>query len=540
MSAEALNTIPGYDAIGTAGECRFSPLAALHAIRFIEGHCTFAKGEWDGKPALLAPWQLPIVGNLFGWLRPDGSRRYRRLAVWVPRKSGKTELAAWICLYCGTADDEPTPEICTIAAEKMQAREVFDRARRMVLKSPTLGPRIVTHKNALVWPSSGGNMMPLSSEGLGKHGKGPSLFVADELHAMGNNRDIWEAMETSQGARRQPLAVSITTSGIERESLEFAEYEYAVKVRDGGVANEAFLPVIHEAGEEADWRSPETWRRANPALGITTPITVYEEACRKAVDEPRTETSFRTFFCNQRPTVGKRWLRLSDWNRRRTEPFDEAMLRAMPCFLGMDFGTVDDLASISALWFAPGIVYVRSWSYAPQAKADERAKKKRVPYLEWAEQGWLTLTPGEATDFTRVEDRAAEIAAHYWVVDAGYDPSNASGVGQKLENRGVRMHRVAQSYQQLSTPCKQLESSISGKGENGAEASFRLAHEGNPLLTWCISNVCVETGPGDAIRPSKKLAVEKIDPVTAMVIAWSVALNSPARKIGDGPTMHWL
>lgn len=263
-SAEAFNTLPKYDAIKTADDNRWEPKAAKHAIAFIEQLCHYTEGTWAGKPFKLLPWQRALVGNLYGWLRPDGTRRYRQCHVLIPRKSGKTELAAALALYHLLADDEPTPEVVGIARDRSQAKLCLKRAIRMTELEPRMAEQCEIYQHRIVAPSLYGVYKLLSADAPSAHGLNVSACIADEIHAMENRRDLWEAVMTSMGARKQPLMVSITTAGVLKESLEHDLFVYAQRICEGTVENSAFLPCLHYADADAEWDKSETWKQCNP------------------------------------------------------------------------------------------------------------------------------------------------------------------------------------------------------------------------------------------------------------------------------------
>lgn len=518
LTAESVNTIPGYDAIASAGDAVFVPEAAEHTLRFIEQLCTYAKGMWAGQRFRLLPWQRAVVANLYGWIRPDGTRRYRECGIWIPRKNGKTELAAPLGLYHLLADDEPTPEVVSIAADLKQAKLVFARAKSMIRAEPELEARTELYEHRIVAPTAGGVWGALSSDAPTAHGLHVSFLIADEIHAMGNRRELWEAVQSSMGARRQPLTVAITTAGTLRESLEFDQYDYAAKVRDGVVDNPSYLPVIYEAPEAMDWKSPEAWAIANPSLGITVQEQWLATECKRAQEQPSYETPFRTLHLNQHVTADTRWVRMSDWDAGAGE-IDYDRLRGLPCFLGIDLGEVSDLTSLTAVWIDGDELWVRSWSYAPEEGAQRRERRDRVPYLDWARRGYLTLTPGDATDYEFLRAEVKRIAAEHRIVCVGYDPNNAGGLSQQLQNDGLPLKRVPQSFVCMSGPTRRWEAAVVGR---------KIHHDGNPVLTWAMSNTVVELDAGNNPRPSKRRSVEKIDPVVAGIVALAVALDSPA------------
>jgi phage terminase large subunit-like protein len=510
------NTIPGYDAIATAGNCTFDEQAALHVIRFIETACKLTTSTWAGMPFVLLPWQKAVIANAYGWMRPDGTRRYRRVHILIPRKCGKTELGAALALYHLLADDEPTPEVISIAADRAQAGRCLEAAKRMVRAEPMLESRTEVYQHRVIVPSTAGVYKVMSSEAPSAHGLNTSACIADEVHAMENRRELWEAIETSVGARRQPMLVTITTAGTLRESLEFEMFDYALKVRDRVIDNPFFLPVVYSAGDGDDWTSPETWRKCAPSLGHTVHEGYYAEKCKEAQEQPSMETPFRTYYLCQHVSASNRWLRMADWDKCKLD-FDESRLAGLPCYLGIDLGETSDLTALTAVWLDKDEAWVRSWAFAPEEGAQRRQKRDKVPYLDWSRQGHMRLTPGDATDYEFVRREILRIVGEHKVQAVGYDPYNASGLAQQLEADGLRLKRVPQSYYYMAEPTKRWEAMVT---------NHRLRHDGNPVLTWAMSNCVVELDANSNPRPSKRRSTEKIDPVVAGIVALAVALDA--------------
>lgn len=490
--------------------------------------CRYTMGERAAQTFKLLEWQRAFVGNLYGWLRPDGTRRYRQAHLLVPRKAGKTELAAALALYHLLADDEPTPEVVGIARDREQAKLCFQRACRMVEQEARMRERVEIYQSRITSPSTHGLYKVLSSDAPGAHGLNVSACIADEIHAMENRRELWEAVMTSMGSRQQPLMVSITTAGTLRESLEFDLFTYAQKVCQRVIDNPAFLPCLFYADTDEAWDSPATWAKANPSLGATVKPDWYAAEAKRAQDQPSYETPFRTYYLCQHVTSSERWLRMSDWDACG-DAIDENMLATLPCYLGIDLGQTSDLSCIAGVWMDGESMYVKVWSYAPEEGAMARARRDGVPYLDWSRAGWLTLTPGDTTDYNYIVGQVLEISKRHKVRMIGFDPYNAQNIGNDLDSKGLKVVRVPQSYLNLSTPTRMWERAVVG---------HTLKHDRNPVLSWAMSNVTVEQDFAGNSRPSKRRSVERIDPVVASIVAISASLHdekmaaSPYEKRG--------
>ena len=276
--------LPDYDPNVQSLESTFGADEAMHAVDFFNLFLKHHKGKWAGEKFVLSDWQISVVANLFGWIRPDGTRRYRSSLIELPRKSGKSHLAAGLALYCLVSDNEQGAEVYTAAADRDQANIVFGIAKRFVEADEYLAKHCKIYRNAIVVPSTGSTMKALASDSRTAHGLNASAVIADELHVWTkpDARDLYEALITSQGARRQPLNIAITTAGTAEPTLWRDLHNYARQVQDGTVVDSAFMPAIWAAKKEEQWDDPEVWARCNPSLGTTVSVEFYEQECTKA------------------------------------------------------------------------------------------------------------------------------------------------------------------------------------------------------------------------------------------------------------------
>jgi len=238
------------------------------ALDFFPNCLRHVKGPLAGKPFTLKKWQKSIIGNLFGWMRPDGTRRYREALLYIARKNGKTTLAAGIVLLLLFVDGEKGAEIYSAAADREQARMVFEQAAGMVRQDDDLYSRATVYQKAIALNDGSGSYKPISADANTKHGYNVHGAVIDELHAQ-PNRDLVDTMITATGARRQPLIVHVTTADFYRPSICNEKHEYAIKVRDqmNDFKDKGFLPVIYEVDPKDDWKKKSTWKKSQSKHG---------------------------------------------------------------------------------------------------------------------------------------------------------------------------------------------------------------------------------------------------------------------------------
>jgi len=504
--ARTLKQIPGYDPFATAGDCTFDEAAARHALDFIAECCTHVKGELAGQPFKLEPWQQAIIANLYGWIRPDGSRRYREAFIFVPRKNGKSTMIAAIVLYALFCEGEPGAEIYSAAAEREQARLVYEQVAGMIRNEPVLRDSSTIYKYSVV--VGGASYKAISAEAGSKHGFNSSLVVVDELHAQ-PNRELVDVLATSMGSRRQPLMIHITTSDFDRESICNEKHDYAGKVRDGILEDRSFLPVIYEATTEDAWTDPKVWAKANPNLGISLSEDNLARECQRAQDSPAFENTFKRLHLNIRTEQEVRWLRMASW-----DACDGAV--EVPdggcCWCGLDLAATSDVTAFVAAFRGEdgGYILVPKF-WLPQEKAKERDRRDRVPYLTWARQGFITLTEGNVVDYEAIRRDINEFATRYTIEGLAADPWNAYHILRELgEDDGLPVFEHRQGFASMAAPTKEFERAV---------LDGKIAHGGNPVLRWMASNVTVETDAAGNLKPSKKKSTEKIDGIVASIMA---------------------
>ena len=491
------------------------------AVLFFQKHLTHAKGELGGKPFMLEPWQRKYVWSLFR--ERDGRRFVRTSLLALPRKNGKSTLAAGIALRC-LMEPEPGAEVYSCAASRDQARLVFDTAKIAVEQSPVLSQKLKVYRNAIVRESTHATYKALSAEAGIQHGLSPHAVVFDELHVA--NREMWEVMISGQGARRNPLTVALTTAGWDRRSVCWEVWKYAEAVRDGVVKDETFLPMIFSAATEADWKDERVWAAANPNLGVSVKLDFLRSECARAVEMPAYESAFRQLYLNQWVEVETRWLRMDHWAQGNAAcPVN---LDGRECFAGLDLATTFDTTALVLLFpLDNGTFWVEPHFWIPSENAHQRERRDKVPYLTWHRQGHLHMTDGNVTDFEQLRRDINNICAKYRIRGIGLDPWNAAQLGQQLQGDGLPMQDFRQGYASMSAPSKQLENWV---------VSGRLMHGGHPVLGWQAANVAIQSDSAAGnIKPSKNKSSERIDGIVSLVMAIGLWQTATAPK----PEQNW-
>jgi phage terminase large subunit-like protein len=505
--------------------------AADAAVSFFHTHLRFTEGEWAGRPFLLEAWQEhDIIRPLFGWKRADGTRQYRRAFVWVPRKNGKTELAAGVSLLCLLGDGELGGQVYSIAKDKDQARLVFAKAGAMVNLSPTLSDLLQTFKPSIYCAELNASFKPLSGNASGKHGLSMSGLIGDEIHEW-TSGDLYTFVHQSSVARRQPLEFLISTAG-QRMGFGWEQFEYCTKVQDGVVEDAETLVVIYAAPKDSDWTQEETWRAANPNYGVSVKEDYLRAECQRAQESPRHENDFKRYHLNIWTEQAVRWLPMDRW-RTLAGPVHWSEMaeanRGRRCFGAVDLAATTDLAA-QLLVFPPDEL-VERWRFLPRffVPADaiaNRVRRDRVPYDKWAREGALIATEGNVVDYDFIKAQILADAEMFQIERFGFDPFNATQVMIQLGQEGLPTEKVRQGFLTLSAPAKELERLL---------LSEMFEHGGHPILEWCASNVAIETDAAGNIKPSKSKSTEKIDGIAALVSALALAGSDEGAAVIASP-----
>lgn len=483
---------------------------ADRAVRLLN-QLTHTKGPSAGQTFNLRPWQEHgIIRPLFK-TRKDGKRQYRTCLLMLPRKNGKSEIAAALAVYFLLFDGEIGAEVYSAAADKDQAALVFNVAAQMIRNDAELAAQceIIDSQKRIVHRKSGSFYRAISAEAYSKHGFNASVVIYDELHAA-PNRELWDVLSTSQGARDQPLMIAITTAGYDRHSILWELYAHAKKVAERPSIDPTFLPILYEAPADADWTSEKVWKAANPALGDFRSLEEMRVMAARAKEIPAQENSFRRLYLNQWTEQASRWISLTAWDacQRPIEPSD---LRGRRCYVGMDLSTTKDLTALAAVFPNDGGFDVLAQFFVPKENIAERVRRDRVPYDQWERDEYLIATPGNVVDYEAIRQTLLEWGREFDVREIAFDPWNATDLVTRLQEQdGFTCVQIRQGFGSLSAPTKSLEKAVLSK---------QLRHDGHPVLRWNIGNISIESDPAGNLKLSKKVSTERIDGAAALVNA---------------------
>lgn len=489
------------------------------------------KNPAKGHPFQLDEWQERVIRKLYGprhtedihdpktgqLLAAKGTRIVRRLVLLLPRGNRKTSLCAAITLlHLMGPERQPGNLIVSAASAHEQAMELFNEAALVVKGDPRMLKHLTVrdYTSTIAFPKESSRYMAVASDGKVQHGKTPNVVIADELHAWEGRagQRQWEALDSALVKVPGTLLIVATTSGRGQENLAFKTVEYAKRVQRGEIDDPATLPVIFMAEENDDWKDEALWHALNPGMKHGYPdLASYRDKAQKAILSPSDRDSFLQYNLN-------RWLdystspfvELSLWDKGAA-PVDLAALKGRQCWLGIDLSQNRDLTAVVAAWRDEEDGYiVHPWFFCPEENLRARSERDGVPYVLWAEQGFIIPTPGSAVDFRRVEDHIRTLCESFPVAEIAFDPWQATPMQSNLLEDGFPVFSMRQGSITMAEPIRELERAI---------LAGRLIHGGHPVLRWNFDNVVTEFDKHENISFSKGKAKDRIDGAVATAMA---------------------
>lgn len=504
------------DELARAEGCYFDEVAAERVREFFARFLRHGKGQWAGQPFELQEWQwLDVTLPLYGWKRADGSRRFRQAYIEIPKKNGKSTWCAGLELYHLIADCEPGAEVYTAARDRGQASIIFREVLSMVRQSPALRQvlRIKEAAKEIHFDAGGCMLKALSADASSQEGLNASACIIDELHAH-QSPELYNVLRFAGAARRQPLLLSITTAGYDRDSICWDVREYAKGVAEGRITDTTFFTYIRGAEDTDDWRAESTWRKANPSYGVTiNPIDFAAEA-KEAATTPERENSFKRYRLDVWTTNATAWITDELWQACGGEPVDEGAW-----FGGLDLASVNDLASF--VLFHEPTSSVRAWHWIPKGAAKQRERLKKFRLAPWVAAGHIKQIDSETIDYDVIRNDINAIAKRYEIKCVAVDPWNAVQLSNQLRGDGLTVEKFIQGFRSFTGPVRELERRV---------LDGRLRHGGNPVMRWQVGNVVIVSDAAGNAKPAKDRSADKIDGVVALLMAVGKATDGGGKK----------
>ena len=506
--------------IYSPGEYHFDEELALRHINFIERFCKQPTGKL-GTPLKLELFQRARLEAVFGFVDDNGIRKYNECLIIEGRKNGKTTECATVEIAMLMCDDEGAPQIYNIATMLDQAKLGFNACHKMVKQSPMLSKHVRKRAADLYFDYNFGFIKALASNSSSLDGLDTHCAVIDELAAI-KDRDIYDLIKQSMGARAQPLLFCITTNGFVRNGIFDAQYDYASKVLDGKVKDEHFLPFIYELDDITEWDDETKWIKANPGLGTIKSYDYLRQMVAKAKDDPSFKPTVLVKDFNLVQTNEAAYFRYEEINN---ETVNEEKFKY--CIGGFDAADSIDLNAAVAICkkASSDEVVVRSMFWLPedQVERDGRVERDYVPYRQWASEGKLRLCSGNKCDKRIFLDWFIELRdkEDLFPLYIGYDPWHISDelLAQfKMEFGAQAMIPVRQGVFSMSEPMKELKAEFQ---------SHNITYQNNPILKWCLMNLHAKRDVNNNVQPVKgDSPLKRIDGAVALIIAYKILMDN--------------
>lgn len=532
------------DLYALAEGCRLDARFADHAQAFFEQGLVHATGRWAGDPFILQDWQRDqLIRPLFGWRRPDGTRRFRSAFVFVAKKNGKSTLCGGLILYQLAGEPDPdhlerteqAAEIYAASTSREIASILYREASKLARKSPVLSKRVQVFENTrrLVHHATQSFFRVLPHKSDSAEGLLASGVYLDEVHAM-RSRKLYAALRWSGAARRQPLVFEITTAGVDEPSLCRDRYRYSKRVADGEHRDTAHLALIFEADKDAELDDVTQLRKANPSLGATIDEpTLVKEAHQVQAEGPSAVSEFKRYRMNIFVGAEQAWLDLERWDKAQAR-FKLEDFASRPAYAGLDLAKVADFSAFCLLWppadpeDEAGLWHAAWWFWIPEAQVKLREAAGDMSFTDWAERGLIDVTAGNTTDHKLVRRQINELAEGFNIKLIGVD-RNFEGwqfTQDLFEDDELPAVGVGQGWKSQDVPMTRIESLI---------LEGRLNGGGNPVARWQLGNaIAKRVGPNGNYHLDKAKAADKVDAVAALINAFYCALVEPEEQTPDG------
>ncbi|MDR7939667.1 terminase large subunit [Enterobacter soli] len=499
---------------------RFDRELAERACRFVQ-LLPHSSGDLAGQKLKLEPWQAFAFSSIFGWVtKKTKKRRFREAYIRVARKNGKSFFAAGIGTYMFCADGENSAEVYCGATTMAQAKKVFTPARQMAERLPSLRSKF----SISVWVDSltrqdGSLFAPIA----GKPGDGdsPHCAIIDEYHEHDTDH-MYEAMTLGMGARSQPLTLIITTAGTSLESPCYDKDKQVKEMLNGHVPNDRLFGLIYELDEGDDWTDPTNFIKANPNLNVSISYDDLLAEMEVAKQVPRKVNAFKTKRLNIWVSGKAAFYNMTQWHAAADKSLRYEDFAGEDYYLGLDLAQRLDLNAgvgvfVREIEGKKHYYCIRPKFWVPEdtvRSTDPKIAKTADRYVKFVEMGALEATDGAEADYREILASIIDLQGidKVRINEIPIDPSGATALSHELQDHGFEPISIRQDYTNMSPPMKELEAALAGG---------RFHHDGNPILSWCISNVIGKNVPGsdDIVRPTKGDKQSKIDGATALFMA---------------------
>jgi phage terminase large subunit-like protein len=489
--------------------------------------------EFAKKPIVIQDWQSFLISMIYGWKYVStGNRKYKKVYLQIARKNSKTTTSSILSIDNAINDRVEGGQIIFAATTLEQAKLCFSMAQRMCTEMGTQYKGF--KKSCSVWrgsvefTNSHTIMKPVSADPQGTEGMGAKCAIVDELHVHPND-ELLNSISKGMVSHANPLLIMITTAGYNKSDTApaYQYYVYSKKILDGTMTDEVLLPMIWELDEEDDWKDENNWLKPNPNLGLSPKIEALREEFQTAINiGGAKEVDFKIKHLNMWVDSAVAWI--------SKERFCDGQIETWPITIskigvitnkgetlkgraGLDLASVYDFCSLCIEVEYDGVYYVWWKYYLPEATVKNHPNEM---YRVWAKAGYITVTPGNATDYNFIKRDITELFEQGIIDNVYYDRFNSSQLVIELTESGVPMVKMGQGFIDMSSPTKALEKSII----DGA-----VQHNNNPVSIWMMGNVAIKYNENYDQKISKKSSQGKVDGM----VAWAMARKSNIDKLTE-------
>lgn len=473
------------------------------------------KSPHNGQPFQLMPWQKWIVSSIFGFYH-NNKRVINTAYIEISRKNGKTAFIAAICLYCLIADGEQGAEIDFVANNAKQAKIAFDMCSDFLVSIDNRGKYFKRYRDIIKFDKTRSFIQVLSSDASGLDGFNSSAFCLDEAHEQKTSR-LYDVMVSSQGMRKNPLGLIITTAGFNKFGFCYPYRQTCTEILSGTKEDDSTFAAIFTLDEDDNWEDENVWIKANPNLGVTVEVDFIKRQINAAKLNSSLEVGVKTKSLNLWCSSAEVWIN-NDLLLDSTDELNYDNFKECTAYIGVDLASVSDLTAVSVMIPFEGKFYFKNYYYLPESCLQDNLNSQQ--YLDWYNHGYLNLTSGNVTDYDIVTKDLLNISEKVYIDKIAYDQYNSTQWAIDCTAEGLPLVPFSQALWSFNRPTKEFERLIK---------MGKVIIDNNPITRWCFANIAIKSDYNENIKPVKGgTANQKIDGAIAMLEALGVYLEQPA------------
>ena len=492
----------------------FNESVVDNAIKFI-GTLKHFMGKSSGKHFKLENWQQFIIANIVGWYWTDGNtRRFTSSYIEVSRKNGKTALAAALCLYYLIADGEDGAEVDLAANSKEQAKIAFEFCSSFSKQLDPKGKYLKPYRDNVQFALNNSKLKVFAADDSKLDGFNASFGLIDEYHAAKNSK-VRDVIKSSMGMRNNPHLCTITTAGFDKTLPCYKLRSTSIEILNKLKTDDSMFIAIYSLDDKDDWTDKDNWVKCTPNLNVTVTSKYIKEQVQSAINNPSEEVGVKTKTLNLWCDVADVWLPES-YIVKASKNIRLEDFRDCECYIGVDLSATSDLTAVSYLIEKDNIYYFKTDYYLPESALVD--KPDRETYKLWKQQGLITITAGNVTDYDYITNDIVAASNILNIQKIGYDKWNATQWAIHATEIGLPLEEYPQTMGNFNRPTKELERLI---------LSGNTVIDNNEITRWCFRNVELKSDYNGNVKPNKGIKSKKIDGVIAIIQALGMYLTVP-------------